>query len=560
MMGVRDPMPGVIYCPKERLEAYVEQGHLPTTGIVDALIASFAEHAERPCLATANRVWTYAEVDELTERFAGALIGLGLKPLERVLFQAQNSPELVFALIGCLKAGLIPTCTLPAHREVEIGYLGRHVDARLHIVQGDDPKFDFPAFAARMAADEIPTVRHLVSLHETSQDGVLQMADLIASQDLGDARAAVAAIQRDPFQVAIFQLSGGTTGVPKVIPRMQNDYLVNATLTAEILGYRADDVMFMQMPIIHNAAMICFLMPTLLTGACFTIAKDMRVESWAELAAAHPPTIMGLIRALLPRLEGLLEVVPSAIDRLRLFWSPDSARVLRAKYRKPAYHMFGMSEGMNMYCREGDPDEALDWTVGRPMSPADEVRLVRPGTLEDIGEGEIGELIARGPYTLSGYYNAPERNRDAFTSDGFYKPGDLMETRLIDGERYYAFAGRTKDVVDRGTEKINCEEVEGAVMTHPAVTSCAVIGMPDPVLGERVCAYVTLRNAGVAPSVEDMQVHLRTIGLAKFKWPERIEQIDVLPTTKVGKLDKAVLREDIVKRMNAQPQPATEVP
>lgn len=560
MIGVRDPMPGVIYCPKERLEAYVEQGHLPTTGIVDALIASFAEHAERPCLATANRVWTYAEVDELTERFAGALIGLGLKPLERVLFQAQNSPELVFALIGCLKAGLIPTCTLPAHREVEIGYLGRHVDARLHIVQGDDPKFDFPAFAARMAADEIPTVRHLVSLHETSQDGVLQMADLIASQDLGDARAAVAAIQRDPFQVAIFQLSGGTTGVPKVIPRMQNDYLVNATLTAEILGYRADDVMFMQMPIIHNAAMICFLMPTLLTGACFTIAKDMRVESWAELAAAHPPTIMGLIRALLPRLEGLLEVVPSAIDRLRLFWSPDSARVLRAKYRKPAYHMFGMSEGMNMYCREGDPDEALDWTVGRPMSPADEVRLVRPGTLEDIGEGEIGELIARGPYTLSGYYNAPERNRDAFTSDGFYKPGDLMETRLIDGERYYAFAGRTKDVVDRGTEKINCEEVEGAVMTHPAVTSCAVIGMPDPVLGERVCAYVTLRNAGVAPSVEDMQVHLRTIGLAKFKWPERIEQIDVLPTTKVGKLDKAVLREDIVKRMNAQPQPATEVP
>jgi len=315
--------------------------------------------------------------------------------------------------------------------------------------------------------------------------------------------------------------------------------------------------MFMQMPIIHNAAMICFLMPTLLTGACFTIARDMRVESWAELAAAHPPTVVGLIRALLPRLEAMLEQAPGAIDRLRFFWSPDSARVLREKFGKPAYHMFGMSEGMNMYCREGDPDEALDWTVGRPMSAADEVRLVRPGTLEAAGDGEIGELIARGPYTLSGYYNAPERNREAFTPEGFYKPGDLMETRLVDGECYYAFAGRTKDVVDRGTEKINCEEVEGAVMTHAAVSSCAVVGMPDPVLGERVCAYVTLRGSSALPSVSDMQEHLQGIGLAKFKWPERIEQIDVLPTTKVGKLDKAVLRADIVQRM-ASGQPAKE--
>ncbi|WP_313802509.1 AMP-binding protein [Sphingobium sp.] len=557
MIGVREPLPGVVYCPQDRLEAYVAAGNLPTTGIIDELIASFAANADRPCLATADRVMTYAEVDEASDRFAGALIDLGLKPYERVLFQLHNSPEEVIAIIGCMKAGLIPTCTLPAHREAEIGYIGRHVDARAHIVQGDEAKCDLIDFATRMARDEVPTIRRIISVRGQPTEGVPRLEDLIADQDPAEAKRKVAEVPRDPYQVAIFQLSGGTTGVPKVIPRMQNDYLLNARLTAQTLDYRADDVMFMQMPIIHNAAMICCLMPMLITGGCYTISRDMKVESWAEVARAHPPTVVAIIRALVPRLEGMIELAPGAIDRVRFFWTPDSAKLLREKYRKPAYNMFGMSEGMNLYCREGDPDEALDWTVGRPMSPVDEIRLVKPGTLEPAEPGEIGEMQARGPYTLSGYYNAPERNRDAFTPDGFYKPGDLLETRVIDGTMYYAFAGRTKDVVDRGAEKINCEEVEHAVMSHPAVASCAVVGMPDPVLGERVCAYVTLRGGFDKPEVPEMQEHLQGIGMAKFKWPERIEAIDDLPTTKIGKLDKAALRKDITERLAAdQPEPA----
>lgn len=202
-----------------------------------------------------------------------------------------------------------------------------------------------------------------------------------------------------------------------------------------------------------------------------------------------------------------------------------------------------------MYCRPGDPDEALDWTVGRPMSRFDEVLLVAPGTTNAVADEEIGEMMCRGPYTLAGYYNAPERNREAFTPDGFYKPGDLLVRRLIDGQHYYAFAGRTKDVVDRGSEKINCEEVESAVSTHAAIAGCAVVGMPDPVLGERVCAYIVLRGTQNAPGIPDIQAHLQALGLAKFKWPERIEVIDTLPLTKVGKLDKAALRTAIAERL-----------
>lgn len=548
MIGVRNPLPGVIYPPLERLEDYVGSGELPTVSLIEELIASFARNAAAPALCTEGGIITYAELDSRTDRFAAALLEQGLKPLDRVLFQSGNSPELVIALLGCLKAGLIPTCTLPAHREREIGYLGCHVDARAHIVHGDDPKFDLEAFALKMQP-EIPTIRHIISLRGQPRAGVVRMEDLIAGTDAEAARAAVRAIPRDAFQVAIFQLSGGTTGVPKVIPRMQNDYLLNATLTIDMLGYRSDDVMFMPMPIIHNACMICFLMPTLLVGAAFVIAADMTPQAWADAYRRTPPTYVGLIRALMPRLEAALDLVPDAIDHIRAFWSADAARLLREKYDRPAYAMFGMSEGLNMYCRAGDPAEALDWTVGRPMSRFDEVLLVAPGTMTPVADEEIGEMICRGPYTLSGYYNAPERNREAFTPDGFYKPGDLLVRRLIDGQHYYAFAGRTKDVVDRGSEKINCEEVESAVSTHADVAGCAVVGMPDPVLGERVCAYIVPRVSRSAPGIPDIQMHLEALGLAKFKWPERIEVVDTLPLTKIGKLDKAALRTAIAKRL-----------
>lgn len=554
MIGVRDPIPGVVYPPTERLRRYVEVGELAETTLIERLCETFERRGDAPALCLADRAITYAELDTQTDRLAAALLERGLEPLDRVLFQATNSPELVIALLGCLKAGLIPVCTLPAHREHEIGYLGRHVDAKAHIVQNDG-KFDLEDFALRMR-EEVPTVRQVISLRGPARDGVDHMADLIAMTDADEARRVVRALPRDPYQVAIFQLSGGTTGVPKVIPRMQNDYLLNATLTIDTLGYRADDVMFMPMPIIHNACMICFLMPTLVAGAAFVIAEDMTPASWALALRRWPPTFVGLIRPLLPRFESMLEQEPNALRSVRSFWCPDAARAVQERFGRPTYAMFGMSEGMNMYCRPGDPPEALAWTVGRPMSHLDEVRLVAPGTMEDVGDEEIGELICRGPYTLSGYFNAPERNVEAFTPDGFYKPGDLLVRRLIDGQHYYAFAGRTKDVVDRGSEKVNCEEVENAVSTHAAVAGCAVVGMPDPVLGERVCAFIVLRAGHEPPGVPELQVHLSAYGMAKFKWPERVEITDSLPLTKVGKLDKAALRKEIATRIAAPQQGA----
>lgn len=543
------PIEGVVYPPADQVERYLAAGELPLSTIPEQLWDSFALHPDAIALSTAEGDITYGELDAITDRLGAAFLRSGLQPLDRVLFQSANSKELTYALIACFKAGLIPVCTLAAHREREVGYIGPFTEARGYIVQDDDPKFDLVGFAQTLA---MPNIRCLMTLRGEPRDGVTRIEDLITAEAGEDPRTMLRSIPRDPFQVAIFQLSGGTTGVPKIIPRMHADYLLNATRTAEVLGYRADDVMFMPMQIIHNACMICFWLPTLLTGATFTIPADMTPAAWAARFRHRRPTFVGLIRPLLPRFEAAASAVDGVLDGVRAFWSPDSSRLLRQQYHKPSYAMFGMSEGLNMYVRPGDPDEAADWTVGRPISPFDEVRLVVPGTNTPSAIGEVGELTCRGPYTLSGYFKAPERNAEAFTADGFYRSGDLLESRLIDGEVYYAFAGRTKDVVDRGSEKINCEEVEHAVMSHTAVAGCAVVGMPDPVLGERVCIFVVPRTGQTSPDVSGLQQHLRLLGLAKFKWPERVETVENLPLTKVGKLDKAALRAAITETLDVE--------
>jgi non-ribosomal peptide synthetase component E (peptide arylation enzyme) len=550
VIGVRQPLPGVAYAPQERLERYVGAGELGHVSLVEALCESFERHRDRIALYSVEGNHTYAELDAATDRFAAALLALGLQPLDRVLFQAANSPQLLLAVVGCLKAGLVPVCTLAGHRESEIGYLGGHVAARSHVVQGDDAKFDLPAFALRMR-ERLPQMRHVISLRGPVREGVLRFEDLVAAQAAGSARARVRAVARDPFQVAVFQLSGGTSGVPKVIPRMQNEYLLNARRGAEILGFTPDDVVFMPMPMMHNAAMGCMWLPTLLTGAAYAIPTDMTPEAWGAVFRLARPTWAGFIRALLPRYDAMLDQGLASADSVRWYWTPDAARLARLKYGKPAIGMFGMSEGLNMYPGRDAPEEALDWTAGVPLSPMDEVRLVEPGGTREVPFGEVGEMECRGPYTISGYYDAAERNAQAFTPDGFYRTGDLMMQRRIEGKAYYCFAGRTKDLVDRGHEKVNCEEVETAVSTHPAVAGCAVVGMPDAVLGERICIYIVVRHGQPAPSVAALGQHLERLGLAKFKWPERVECVESLPLTKVGKLDKGALRADIRGKLAA---------
>ncbi len=380
---------------------------------------------------------------------------------------------------------------------------------------------------------------------------------MIASVSVDDPRAELSKVVCDPFQVAVFQLSGGTTGVPKIIPRFHNEYIYNMRAFGAFAGYTADDCLFMPLPMMHNLNMGCCFGPFLLTGGTVAVATSLSPEALGDIFKHCEPTWTVVAGPIAERLKPAIQSGKLPLDKLRGVISANNAPALRELLKAPVRHIFGMTEGVIMLTSGEDPQEVQDTMVGRPVSEHDQVKLFKIGTEEEITEeGVEGECAFSGPYTIHGYYDAAERNAQTFTSHGMYRSGDLMLFRDIGGKRYYQFRGRTKDVVDRAGEKVNSEEVELMVGRHPAITAAAVIGMPDKVYGERVCAFITVRDGMAAPDIAELGAFLQAEGLAKFKWPERVEVLAELPLTNAGKLSKPRLKEMIVQKLAAE-QPAT---
>jgi 2,3-dihydroxybenzoate-AMP ligase len=193
--------------------------------------------------------------------------------------------------------------------------------------------------------------------------------------------------------------------------------------------------------------------------------------------------------------------------------------------------------------RLDDPDDLLLESSGAPVSDWDEIEVLddqdRP-----VPDGQPGELVTRGPYTVCGYYNAPDTNALAFTSDGFYRMGDIVRKR----GRYVYTEGRRKDLINRGGEKISCDEVENLIIGLRQVRQVSVVAMADPVFGEKACACVVL-HPGAQLTFEEMTSHLRAQKIASFKLPERLEILDAFPISPVGKILKRDLREIVAHRV-----------
>ena len=558
-MRVKNPMPGVVYPPEADSAFYVQEGVLTEQTLIDAFRESFLRNADRVALADTAGVTTYRELDVRSDQGAAALWRLGLRPLDRALFQVRNSRALIEAFFACLKIGVIPVCTLAAHREAEIGYIGRHTAAKAHFVHGDDPRFDMIEFARKMRA-ELPASEHIVVVGGEGVDGAPSLERLAAAEDPKHARELVEAIELDPWQVALFQLSGGTSGIPKIIPRFNNEYRYSMQTVVDFIPLDRDVVSFTPNPLMHNAPTLCVWGPALLAGGEVAVATGPQLADIEALLAARRPTWI-----LMAKVHQLRLFESGALERLSFknvlgFPVPDSAVELTRMMGAPCFPIYGMTEGILAFCRPGDPLEAIATSVGRSSSPYDQIRIVTPDTETDVPEGEVGELLLKGPSSLHGYYDAPERNAEIITSDGYYRSGDLMSIKPVDGTPYLFFHGRVKDVVDRGGEKINCSEVELAIARHPKVAAVACVGMPDPLYGERMCAFVRPRDGHHELDLADVTQHLAALGLAKFKWPERIELIDELPLTTSGKVSKPMMKEIITARLLAEKADAPPAP
>ncbi|NTV87095.1 MAG: (2,3-dihydroxybenzoyl)adenylate synthase, partial [Burkholderiaceae bacterium] len=230
-----------------------------------------------------------------------------------------------------------------------------------------------------------------------------------------------------------------------------------------------------------------------------------------------------------------LQVVQNGGARL----APELRQRLMSRFHCKPQEIYGTAEGLINMTRLDDPEDLLLHSSGSPVCEADEIKVVDDNGHE-VPDGETGELLTRGPYTIRGYYLAPEKNEEAFTEDGFYRMGDIVRKQ---GRNVYT-EGRRKDLINRGGEKISCEEVENFIHRHPAVKSACLVAMPDPVFGEKACAFVILRE-GANLTFEELIAFLRGLQIASYKLPERLEVVTQFPLSPVGKILKRQLRDEI---------------
>ena len=529
-------LPGVVPFPPEYAQRYRAKGYWQDKSLAEEFAVCFRRFKGKIFLVDQEKQYTYAEIDQLSDNLAANLLELGLKPLDRVVPTLPNCAEFVLLYFALQKIGCIPIAALVTHRYAEISRFVQLSGATTCVYPERQGDFAFEPMIQRVKG-ESTTLKHCISLS--------LLKDLIQKP----AKSRLPAIPVDPTDPCIFQLSGGTTGIPKLIPRTHNDYAYNSRTAAPVCGVTADSVLLLALPIAHNLPLACpGIQGYLLQGGKVVLSASTRPSDIFGLIEKHKATHLKVVPALLIRLINDPAIGQFNLASLKLIQSGGQRMQpevrLRTQQLIPSCFVqenFGMSEGMLFFVRLDDPQEAALETCGRPISADDEVRLVDDQGRE-VARGEVGELTCRGPYTLRGYFGAPEYNAKQFTRDGFYCSGDMMR---LHPSGNYAVEGRRKDLINRGGEKISAEEIENLILGHPAVQNVACVPLPDPILGERMCACVVLKKNRKL-NLDELIDYLKSKEIAKFKLPERLEVLDEFPVSTFGKVSKKSLAEKII--------------
>jgi 2,3-dihydroxybenzoate-AMP ligase len=546
---------GVIPFPADFAARYRAAGYWQDRPLIGGFRDVFERFATRIAVVDGTDEITYAQVDERSTQLARALLDLGIRPLDRMVVQLPNVAAFVYLYFALQKVGAIPVLALPGHRRREIGQFAGISDAIALAIPAQARGFDYIAMAKTIMADH-PGLRLCLvqgAGQERLPDGFMSIEELLAGAPSAS-EDALAEVDIDPADPAVFLLSGGTTGIPKLIPRSHNDYLCNSRLAASVCDIGAGDVLLIVLPIEHNLPLACpGLQGFLLSGATAVLSVSTRPEDVFALVERHRVTHIHVVPALLIRWLNDPSLARYDLSSLRIIQSGGQRLQPEVRHRAQLalpgcfiQENFGMAEGLIMFVRADDPDEVRRETCGRPVCPDDEVKLVDEDGIE-VGRGEVGELIVRGPYTLRGYFRSPQHNARAFSPEGYYRSGDLLR---LHPSGNYIVEGRRKDLINRGGEKISAEEVENLILVHPSVLNVACVPYPDDVLGERMCACVVLKPGG-SLTLGELVDFLGGFDMAKFKLPERLEILDSLPLSGFGKVSK----HELVSRLTSQGHP-----
>jgi cyclohexanecarboxylate-CoA ligase len=549
-MAIRD-----IYHDADTIRRHRRSGHWADRTLDDDLQRHARDRGDK--LAIIDRRWrlTFAELDRLARRAACGLLHLGLTPADVISIQTPNWAEWLIMHCAATKIGAVTNSIGAVYRHHEVGYILDYAETALVLIPGAFRGFSYTAMMAELWPT-LPRLRHVLVIGDDVPAGMRSFREFLDTPwEERYSATDLAALRPDPNRVTTLMFTSGTEANPKGVMHTHNTVGMGTRQVQETYDLGSDDVVFMASPIGHTTALV--------VGARMPVMYGMTTvwqEHW------HPETAVDLIAgegctftvSATPFLYGLVHA-PNAsretLKTLRIF-SCGGAPIPRELIRRAedtygflVSAIYGSSEALvNSAINASDPVDKRHATDGKVI-PDVEARLTDPDTLAARKPGEEGELQVRTPALFAGYYKDPARTRDVCRGDGWYSTGDLCR---LDSDNYLSVVGRKKDMIIRGGANISAREIEELLFRHPKVASVACVAMPDPVLVERVCAFVVCQP-GEALEFTEMLAFLKAQRIAAWKLPERLELREAFPMTPSGKIQKYQLREEIARLLGQTP-------
>ena len=496
------------------------------------------KYQDRTAIVDADGEMTYMELQEKSEKAAWALLEMGIKKGDRILVQLPNRISFAIALFASAYIGAIPILALPAYRQIELEGIVELAEPVAYIVAQKYLGFEYLDMAYSLKK-KFPVMRHIVVDGNEGGDCLFSQLEGKEKQ-LPDVEA---------YHPAVLLLSGGTTGVPKLIPRTHTDYMYNARMSAKRCALNKDSIYLVSLPVAHNFPLCCpGLLGTLDVGGKVVMAPNTSPDEILSLIEEERVTITALVPAIVSVCLEMMEYeseldlsslkilqVGGAMLEIGLAW-----RIMN-EWPCKLMQVFGTAEGLLCFTRLEDSDEIIADCQGTPVSAADEIVVVDEFDRE-VPPGEYGELICRGPYTITGYYKAPWANKESFTSEGYYRTGDRA-VRTQEGN--IRIGGRIKEQINRAGEKIVPSEIEAYLCKCDGVKEAAVVGVPDKVLGNKSCAFV-IPTEGKNVTLDEIMNCFKKMGVAQYKFPDQMIILNTWPLTKIKKIDKKALVDSLI--------------